>query len=73
MSTKKLYKDIRLTVDTEKDLELINIIYENMKDKNSFRWKDVINFLKKNKKLINMNKNIKQTSYHKYDPEWNVK
>ncbi|MFW9990413.1 MAG: cytidylyltransferase domain-containing protein, partial [Candidatus Odinarchaeota archaeon] len=48
--------NFRLTVDTKEDFILIAKIIENFHDKwNSFRLKDVINFLKENTELLKIN------------------
>lgn len=70
MTSEKKYRNYRLTVDTKEDLKLINKIYSNMKNKNNFRLEDVINFMKNNKSLEKVNREIKQLSYHKYDADW---
>ena len=51
--------DIRITVDTKEDFELIEkiILHFNNLD---FKAEDIINFLDKNPELLEINKNIKQ-------------
>ncbi len=49
--------DIRLTVDTEKDLKLMNIIFDRIK-KDTIKIRDVIEFLDKNPELIKINSDI---------------
>ena len=51
--------DIRITLDTQEDFELINKIYSHYTNL-SFSTKDVINFLDQNPDLLNINKNVKQ-------------
>jgi len=52
--------DIRITVDTEEDFELISKIIEHFKNI-EFGIKDVIHFLNEKPQLLEINKNIKQT------------
>ena len=42
------FKDIRLTVDTPKDLKLINLIYNHFKSLEGVTTKDIINFFEEN-------------------------
>lgn len=51
--------DIRITVDTKEDFELIKKIILHFDDI-EFTAEDVIDFLNKNPKLLEINKNIKQ-------------
>ena len=53
---------LRLTVDTLEDHSLINIIFEKLGGKKNifFSFKKILNFFENNKKLIKINKNIKQ-------------
>ena len=64
---KKLQKpELRLTVDTPEDLQLARIIFNSIGGKRLIRLKDIIPFLEKNQKLINLNKDIKM-EYQRYD------
>ncbi|MCK5031223.1 MAG: hypothetical protein KAR64_07130, partial [Thermoplasmatales archaeon] len=51
--------DIRITLDTEKDFDLIKKIILHFDDI-EFTAEDIIDFLNKNPKLLEINKNIKQ-------------
>ena len=52
---------IRLTVDEKSDFDLIKIIIENLYPKNkNFSLEDILSFLKKNKELLNINRDINQ-------------
>ena len=53
---RKDYSDIRLTLDRKEDLKFLNQIYKSLN--NSCTWREVINFLKKEKHLLNINKHI---------------
>ena len=50
------YSYIRLTLDRKEDLKLLNIVYRELEDDCS--WKDVVEFLLKQKNLLNINKHI---------------
>ena len=53
------WPDLGLTLDEEKDLIFLKEIYKNVnKSSKDFTCLDVINFLKKNKNLIKINKNV---------------
>jgi len=51
---------IRLTVDTKEDLDLIKIIHQNLGDFENLNVKDIINFLKLNPEISQINSDIKQ-------------
>ena len=51
--------DIRITVDTEEDFELIERIISHFNNLN-FKTEDIIDFLDRNPELLEINKNIKQ-------------
>ncbi len=53
--------DIRITVDTEKDFELISKIIRHF-EKIHFNAKDIINLLDNHPELFNINKDVKQKS-----------
>ena len=56
------YPNIRLTVDTVEDLELIKKIYNEFGQKNKYISIDqVIDFIMRKPELLDINKNIKQT------------
>lgn len=51
----------RLTLDTKEDFKLIETIYQNLyKKNNNFGMVDIINFIKSNPKLLQINKHIIQ-------------
>lgn len=54
--------DLRLTVDTKDDFRFIKIIFSNLgnKSNNFFTYDQIINFIKKNPKLANINNKVKQ-------------
>ena len=52
--------NLRLTLDTPHDYFFLRIIYNNLKKKKYFGLTEIINFVKKNRNLLLINKNIKQ-------------
>lgn len=52
--------NLRWTVDEEKDLKLIKMIYSKMKPKLYFTTEDILNLLKKNPNLSRINQSIKR-------------
>ena len=52
--------DIRLTVDTKEDLELMRKIYENLGDLERLEIRDVVTFLKRNPEIYKINAQVKQ-------------
>ena len=53
---------IRLTLDTEEDLELIEKIYDSLySSNNNFSWNEVISYLQSDPKLLEINKDIKKS------------
>ena len=60
VGSKYYYPEWRLTLDTIEDLKLINEIYKHFEGIN-FQYAEVIDFIKQNKNLLEINKNIKST------------
>lgn len=55
------YWDLRLTVDTKEDFDLIKNIFEELYPHNpSFNLDDILNYLDHNPQLLNINKHIEQ-------------
>ena len=55
------YWDIRLTVDTEEDFQLIKAIYELLYPQNSaFTLWDILDLMEKRRDLLELNRNIQQ-------------
>jgi spore coat polysaccharide biosynthesis protein SpsF len=60
-SSSKNYSDLRWTLDTEEDFQLIKEIYSNLYNRNSiFLFNDILNLMEKKPNLKNININIKQ-------------
>ena len=53
------YPEMRITLDTKEDYELLQIIFEEFKNFNNFSIKDVIQFIRVNPNLQKINSNIK--------------
>ncbi len=53
-------QDIRLTVDTYEDLNLMKAIYQNLGDLENLKISDVVNFLKTNPDIYSINASIEQ-------------
>jgi spore coat polysaccharide biosynthesis protein SpsF len=59
------YWNMRLTVDTREDFELIKNIYEELYPKNpAFVLSDIIELLEKREELVNLNRHIQQKKVH---------
>ena len=59
-----LGKSFRLTVDTEKDLELMRVIYNRFyKEDRIIELREVIRFLEKNPEISGINREIKQRDW----------
>lgn len=53
--------EIRLTVDTEEDLELVRAIYDGLYEKNpAFNLVDVLDYLNANPSLLEINRHVEQ-------------
>lgn len=62
-----LYKpNYRLTLDTEEDFNVIKTLYEELYFGLPVEIKDVINFLNKEKSILEINSHVKQKSYKEY-------
>ncbi len=54
------FSELRLTVDTEDDFKLMKKIFDNFTNKKDFSLSDVINYLKQNPKLVEINSHVEQ-------------
>ena len=54
--------DLRLTVDTQKDFQLIKKLYKKLSSKNNkfFSFEEVIKYMNKNNQLLHINNKVKQ-------------
>jgi len=60
---KKSLGHYRWTVDTPEDLELMRKIYQHFEGKDNFTWLEVIDLMRKNHELADININITQKNY----------
>lgn len=51
---------LRLTVDTKEDLDVVGIIYRNLQNFGYFGLDDILGFIKKNKRIMDLNKHVRQ-------------
>jgi spore coat polysaccharide biosynthesis protein SpsF len=63
MDLPEVVSEIRLTVDTAEDLELVRAIYEGLYESNpAFSLVDVLDFLNSNPHLLELNRHVEQKS-----------
>lgn len=55
------WPDLGITLDTREDFELIKSIFEHFKN-NDFTLKDILELLRQNKEMLNINKHIQRRS-----------
>lgn len=60
---KNLLGHYRWTVDMPEDLELVRKIYQHFKGRNDFTWLEVVDLMRKNPELANINVNVAQKDY----------
>jgi spore coat polysaccharide biosynthesis protein SpsF len=58
------YSEHRWTLDTPEDLAFIRAVYERMKGKAAFSWRDVLCLLEANPELVQINRSVAQRSLH---------
>lgn len=61
------FGDFRLTVDTEKDLELLRTIYARFKGREFFSWLEIIDLLKKEPQIAQINAMVQAKDYRQID------
>ena len=61
------YGDIRWTVDTPQDLELLRMIYERFSGRDDFTWYEVLDLFKREPKLADINAEIKHNDYRDFE------
>lgn len=61
------YGKIRWTVDTSEDLELIRLIYSNFSGRDDFTWLEILNFIRKNPNIAQINAEVKPKHYREID------
>jgi spore coat polysaccharide biosynthesis protein SpsF len=59
--------NIRLTLDTKEDLDLVKLIYDALySQKKCFTWNDVLNYLQANPDILKINNSIKRSDRYKH-------
>lgn len=61
------YGSMRWTVDTREDLEFVRQIYAHTKGRDDFSWQDVLDLLKRQPELTNINIGVSHKSYLDFD------
>lgn len=61
------YGDVRLTVDTAEDLELLNLVYEKIGQKIDFSWYEVLDLLEKEPELMQINAGVKHKDFRDFE------
>jgi len=61
------YGDVRLTVDTPQDLELLRLIYSRFGGRDDFSWYEVLDLLEKEPDLGDINMEIKHKDYRDFE------
>ena len=60
-----IFKNFRITVDEDKDYELMKMIYESLWEGDVIELKDVLKYLFMNQNIKNINKQIKHKNFNK--------
>ena len=58
------YSSHRWTVDTPEDLELVRAIYARLKGNAAFLWRDVLDLVKQEPRLVELNRSVLQKALH---------
>jgi spore coat polysaccharide biosynthesis protein SpsF len=58
--SRKVFGDLRWTLDTAEDLAFIRAVYERTADLNEFGWSDVLHLLERQPQLLKLNQHILQ-------------
>lgn len=58
------YSDHRWTLDTPEDLEFIRAVYARLEGRGDFLWSDVLQVLKREPELLDLNRSITQKALH---------
>ncbi len=61
--------NLRWTVDTPEDLELIRAIYDRFDGQNDFSWLDVLDLYKREPEMFQVNASVKHKTYLDYEKE----
>lgn len=61
------YGNLRWTVDTPQDLELLRLIYDRFEGRDDFSWLEIIELFKREPELAKINADIKHNDYRDFD------
>jgi spore coat polysaccharide biosynthesis protein SpsF len=61
------FGDIRLTVDTPQDLELLNLVYKKLGNKIDFSWYEVLDLLEKEPELVQINAGVRHKDFRDFE------
>ncbi len=61
------YGDMRWTVDTPQDLEVIRLIYKHFSNRDEFSWQEVLDLYEKQPELAKLNDNVNHNPYNAVD------
>jgi spore coat polysaccharide biosynthesis protein SpsF len=61
------YGEMRLTVDTPKDLELLRLIYERFSGADDFSWYEVLDLLRMEPELAEVNASVRHKDYSDFE------
>lgn len=61
------YGELRWTVDTQQDLQLIRAIFERMGEREDFGWLDVLELFQHEPELAHLNAGVNQKFYNKHE------
>lgn len=60
------YGELRWTVDTQQDLQLVRAIFERMGEREDFGWLDVLELFQREPELARLNAGVNQKFYNKH-------
>lgn len=66
------YGDMRWTVDTPEDLEVIRQVYAHFGGRDDFSWLEVLDFFERNPQLAQINRQVYHKDYREVDREQNA-
>jgi len=63
-------ENIRLTVDTQEDLEMVRKIYQAFPPDGPETWLDIVRFLNQNEAVAELNRHVQQKHFTEIDHRW---
>jgi len=61
------YGELRWTVDTQEDLEVVRLIYKHFSNRDTFTWHDVLNLYEQQPELVNLNAHVSHNPFNAVD------